>query len=104
MSTIATGTAVEIPRFDAADSGDLRVTQARVVRSEWMKMRTLRSSWLTMALAIVSVPGIGVAIAWSTAHDWANMRVRENAHFNPLADPMSGFNLAQLGVECSASC
>jgi ABC-2 type transport system permease protein len=86
------------PTLDGAELDGLRVTQARVIRSEWLKMRTLRSSWLTMALAIASIPGIGIAIAWSTANDWTKMRAREQAHFDPLADPMSGFNLAQLAV------
>ncbi|MCU1504064.1 MAG: putative transporter transrane protein [Ilumatobacteraceae bacterium] len=100
MSAAADATFADVvaPLIPTADVARLRVTQGRVIRSEWLKMRTLRSSWLTMALAIVSIPGIGIAIAWSTAHDWQRMRVREQAHFNPLADPMSGFNLAQLAV------
>jgi ABC-2 type transport system permease protein len=103
MTTAATAvlsevTTVATPGIDPADVAQLRVTQARVIRSEWLKMRTLRSSWLTMALAIASIPGIGIAIAWSTAHDWSHMRSREQAHFNALADPMSGFNLAQLAI------
>lgn len=98
MTTISTSPSVVVPRLGATDAHGRRVTQSRVLRSEWMKMRTLRSSWLTMALAIASVPGIGLAIAWSTAHDWSNMRAREQAHFNPLGDPLSGFNLAQLAI------
>ena len=60
-----------------AEAGAIRVTSWRVTQSEWLKFRTLRSSWLTMALATVSVPGIGIAIARSTANDWPNMRPRE---------------------------
>lgn len=86
------------PMLSDAEAGAIRVTSWRVTRSEWLKFRTLRSSWLTMALAIVSVPGIGIAIAWSTANDWPNMRPREKLHFDALADPLSGFNLAQLAV------
>ena len=86
------------PMLSDAEAGAIRVTSWRVTRSEWLKFWTLRSSWLTMALAIVSVPGIGIAIAWSTANDWPNMRPREKLHFDALADPLSGFNLAQLAV------
>ena len=89
---------VSVPRLSDTDVAAVRVTAPRVVRSERLKMRTLRSSWLTMALAIASVPGIGIAIAWSTERDWANMRLREKAHFDPLGDPLSGFNLAQLAI------
>ncbi len=87
-----------VPSLSEADKADIEVTGRRVIRSEWLKLRTLRSSWLTMALAIASVPGIGIAIAWSTANDWPNMRPREKLHFDPLGDPLSGFNLAQLAV------
>ncbi|MEO5723276.1 MAG: ABC transporter permease subunit [Ilumatobacteraceae bacterium] len=98
MSSAAIAVDVVVPALPVAELDRLRVSQGRVVRSEWLKMRSLRSSWLTMALAIISIPGIGIAIAWSTERDWANMRVRQKARFNPLADPMSGFNLAQLAV------
>jgi ABC-2 type transport system permease protein len=63
-----------------------------------LKMRTLRSSWLTLGLAIASMAGIGIIISWSTANDWNHMRPRQKARFNPLADPLSGFNLAQLAI------
>ncbi|MCU1391763.1 MAG: putative transporter transrane protein [Ilumatobacteraceae bacterium] len=89
---------VSVPGMSDAEVAEIRVTTPRVIRSEWLKLRTLRSSWLTMALAIASVPGIGIAIAWSTERDWTNMRLREKAHFDPLGDPLSGFNLAQLAI------
>jgi ABC-2 type transport system permease protein len=98
MSVLEKAPDVVIPKLSQDDIEDLRVTQIRVLRSEWLKMRTLRSSWLTLALALVSVPGIGIAIAWSTANDWTHMRPRQQARFDPLGDPLSGFNLAQLAV------
>lgn len=90
--------AVAVPRLSAQEVAAVRVTQLRVLRSEWMKMRTLRSSWLSLGLAIASMAGIGIIISWSTANDWQHMRPRQQARFNPLADPLSGFNLAQLAV------
>jgi len=98
MTLLDTPTAPTAPRLSADEVADIDVTAARVVRSEWVKLRTLRSTWLTMALAVLAVPGIGIAIAWSTANDWPNMRARHREHFNPLADPLSGFNLAQLAI------
>ena len=98
MTATETVPAVVVPALPAAELDNIRVTLPRVVRSEWLKMRTLRSSWLTFALAVLSVPGIGIAIAWSTAHDWNHMRLREQQHFDPLGDPLSGFNLAQLAI------
>ncbi|MCU1401596.1 MAG: transport system permease protein [Acidimicrobiales bacterium] len=98
MTDILDNPRVAVPTMTDAEASAIKVTARRVTRSEWLKLRTLRSSWLTMALAIVSVPGIGIAIAWSTANDWPNMRPRQKLHFDPLADPLSGFNLAQLAV------
>ena len=97
MSTTGPSPDLIIPRL-AGDGDGVRVTQLRVIRSEWIKMRTLRSSWLIIGIAIVSLAGVGVAISWSTVNDWTHMRPRQRARFNPLADPLSGFNLAQLAI------
>lgn len=41
-----------------------KVTFARVVRSEWSKFLSLRSTWITLALAVVLLVGIGVMFAY----------------------------------------
>ena len=41
------------------------VTQVRVVRSEWTKLRALRSTWWCGLLAVVLIVGVGAAIAGS---------------------------------------
>ena len=41
------------------------VTQVRVVRSEWTKLRALRSTWWCGLLAVVLIVGLGAAIAGS---------------------------------------
>jgi ABC-type transport system involved in multi-copper enzyme maturation permease subunit len=41
------------------------ITQARVVRAEWTKLRALRSTWWCALLAVVLVIGLGAAIAGS---------------------------------------
>ena len=43
------------------------VTQARVVRAEWTKLRALRSTWWCGLSAIVLIVGLGAAIAGSGA-------------------------------------
>ncbi|MEU0099117.1 ABC transporter permease [Streptomyces sp. NPDC006267] len=37
-----------------------RITPARVLRSEWHKLRSLRSSWITVLSAVVMVVGVGL--------------------------------------------
>ncbi|NEC69289.1 ABC transporter permease [Streptomyces sp. SID9727] len=46
-----------------------RVTPARVLRSEWHKLRTLRSSWTTLGLAVVFVLGVGVLMGTTYTSD-----------------------------------
>ena len=41
----------------------LKVTQARVVRSEWIKFRSLRSTVITMAAGAIAVIGLGLLSA-----------------------------------------
>ena len=43
------------------------VTQVRVVRSEWTKLRALRSTWWCALIAVVLIVGLGAAIAGSGA-------------------------------------
>ena len=43
------------------------VTQVRVVRSEWIKLRALRSTWWCGLIAVVLIVGLGAAIAGSGA-------------------------------------
>jgi ABC-2 type transport system permease protein len=42
-----------------------RVTQVRVVRSEWAKLRALRSTWWCGLLSVVLIVGLGAAITGS---------------------------------------
>ena len=43
------------------------VTQVRVVRAEWTKLRALRSTWWCALIAVVLIIGLGAAIAGSGA-------------------------------------
>jgi len=43
------------------------VTQVRVIRSEWTKLRALRSTWWCALIAVVLIVGLGAAIAGSGA-------------------------------------
>jgi ABC-2 type transport system permease protein len=98
MSTAVESPAFTVPMLPEAEASKIKVTQARVLRSEFLKMRTLRSTWLTLAMAMVALPGVGFAIAWSTKDEWNQRGERRHHRFNPLADPLSGFFLSQLAI------
>jgi ABC-2 type transport system permease protein len=101
MSTItpnAPTVTVNVPGMNAATAETLKVTQGRVIESEWLKFRTLRSSWILLILGIGALASTGIALSWSTIADWSHMHPHELDHLNPLADSLVGFQLAQLFV------
>ena len=39
-----------------------------VARMEWIKLRSLRSTWWTLALSAAAAVGIGIAVGLNTPH------------------------------------
>jgi ABC-2 type transport system permease protein len=77
--------------------GDQRVTQARVIRSEWTKLRSLPSSAWSLLVAAVLIVGFGAL--------YAGVRVTrppqqpaDIASFDPTAISLGGVQLAQLAI------
>ncbi len=98
MTTVAPAGDQPPPTLAAADVARIRLTPWRVLRSEALKLRTVRSSWWSMAVAVAAMAGIGTVICWSTGRDWAHIRPRRQMRFNPLSDSLGGYLLAQLAV------
>lgn len=74
-----------------------RVTQPRVMRAEWTKLRTQPSAWWALAAAVVLVVGFGIG--------YSLLRVARPPHgasamasFDPAAISLSGVQLAQIAV------
>jgi ABC-type transport system involved in multi-copper enzyme maturation permease subunit len=82
----------------ATDSGVPRrvesqpVTTRRVIRSEWVKWKTLRSTWAVLGVAMVAMVLIGLIEAYNTRHLSANLQANDIAPSGPL----QGFYLGQL--------
>lgn len=81
-----------------AGSSSLRVTQARVVASEWTKFRSLRSTLLTLLISVVLTVGIGLLFTGVTAAQWTSLRPAERAAFDPITASLNGITFAQLAV------
>jgi len=75
-----------------------RVTQARVVRSEWTKLRSLRSTRWSLLAAFVFTIGFSLLFAAVVANHWSHMDPRERADRNPLDIAQAGVNIAQLAI------
>ncbi len=72
--------------------------ERRAVRAEWVKLRTLRSSALTLIAAILGMAGIGLVISAVTNANWSHMQRDELANFDPVGRSSAGVNIAQLAV------
>lgn len=66
------------------------------LRAEWIKLRSLRSTYLTMLCAIALGTGLGFLDTVSVAHHWATMSAADRAAFDPVGDSFTGLDFAQL--------
>ncbi len=74
------------------------VTARRVLASEWVKLRSLRSTAWTLLSAVVLMSGIGWLAGWGTNDTWSELSPQERARFSPVDVTLAGFYLAQLAV------
>ena len=75
-----------------------RVTQARVIRSEWTKLYSLRSTRWSLLVAVVLTIGLPALFAAVTSSHWAHMSPQDRADRHPLDIALGGVNLSQLAI------
>jgi ABC-2 type transport system permease protein len=75
-----------------------RVTQTRVIRSEWTKLWSLRSTRWTLLVAILGMAGLGPLIATIQMNRWNHMGPGDRLHFNPINTGLGGYHFAQLAI------
>lgn len=86
------------PAYTRTSAGTVPVSQWRVIYSEWIKFRTLWSCVLVVTVAVLGMIGIGWVASYFINADWAHLRPREIARFNPVVTSLDGYNMAQLAV------
>jgi len=74
------------------------VTQRRVVRSEWTKLWSLRSTRWSLLAAIVGMAGLGMIIAAFRMGHWTHLSAGERARYDPIDNGVGGYHLAQLAI------
>ena len=74
------------------------VTARRVLLSEWVKLRSLRSTAWTLLAAVVVMIGLGWLAGWGSNTNWSDLSPQEQATFSPVDVTLAGFYLAQLAV------
>jgi ABC-2 type transport system permease protein len=91
-------TAVLEPVAVARAVPTIKVTQARVLRSEWTKFRSLRSTVWTLLVAVALMIGIGALFSAVTANQWDTASLADRASFNPITTSLNGILFAQLAI------
>lgn len=74
------------------------VTQVRVLRSEWIKLWTLRSTWITLLAALVGMVGIGYLVSYEGRVHYTSMGLVDRLTFDPTMHSLFGVYLAQLAI------
>lgn len=77
-----------------------RLTLPRVLRSEWTKLRSVRSTVWSLLAAVVLTIGLPSLFAAILANRWAHMSLRERAghRHHPLDVALAGVNISQLAI------
>ncbi len=72
------------------------VTLSRVARSEWTKLRSVRSTRWTVLVALLLIIGIGILACVIFESRWPNLGPEERHRFHALRANLAGVNFAQL--------
>lgn len=66
------------------------------LRAEWIKLRSVRSTYLIVGIAIILGLGLGLLDVASTVHNWTSMTAADRASFDPVGDSFAGFQFGEL--------
>jgi ABC-2 type transport system permease protein len=86
------------PRAAAAPGVTAKVTQRRVLLSEWTKFRSLRSTVWTLLVAAILMVGISALFSAVVADKYDTFSPSDLAQFNPIGTSLQGVSFAQLAI------
>jgi ABC-2 type transport system permease protein len=76
----------------------LRIRAGNLVASEWIKIRSVRSTYLTLLSSAFAAILIGVLVARHYVTSWDTFTPLERAAFDPIDTSFRGFGFAQLAI------
>jgi ABC-2 type transport system permease protein len=98
MSTTAPPTATPLRTAVPLSPATGRLSPVDVLRSEWTKLRSVRSTvWSLAALAVATV-GLGAIITAVSNNRWRTFSLVERLSFDPTSRSLRGVFLAQLAI------
>jgi ABC-2 type transport system permease protein len=74
------------------------VTFPRVVRSEWTKLWSLRSTRWVLLVSFIAMAAPGPVISAVQMGRWAHLTLHERVTFDSIDTGVGGWHLAQLGI------
>jgi hypothetical protein len=74
------------------------VCAGNLLASEWIKIRSVRSTYWTLLGSAFAAILIGVLVARHYVTSWDTFTPRERAAFDPIDTSFRGFGFAQLGI------
>jgi hypothetical protein len=74
------------------------VTFAGVLRSEWTKLWSLRSTRWAFLVSVVAMAGLGPLVAAIQMAHWSQMSPDDRANLDPVDVSIGGWHLAQLAI------
>jgi len=90
--------AVPVPARAPGWSSRLRVTQGRVILSEWTKFRSLRSTRWSLLVTLILAVGFPLIAATVTGARWSQMSPGDRLNRHPLDIALVGVRIAQLSI------
>lgn len=86
------------PPLEQAAIPSTGTTFANVVRSEWTKLWSVRSTrWTLLATLLVSV-AFTTLFAWGTTANWSQIDAQDRANFDATANSLGGLYFGQLAI------
>jgi ABC-type transport system involved in multi-copper enzyme maturation permease subunit len=82
----------------ATGRADGRVTMLGVLRAEWTKLRTLRSTRWSLLAAFVAMAGLGPIIAAAQMARWTRLDPHDRLTYDAINTGVGGYHLAQLAI------
>lgn len=75
-----------------------RVGMKGVLASEWTKLRSVRSTWWTVAATLGMMVGFGALLSWAFVSRYDRLGPGEIRDFDPTIHSLRGLFLAQLAI------
>ncbi len=86
------------PRAAPTRAYEGRVTQLNVIRSEWTKLWSLRSTRWSLLASFVSMAGLGVLVAAVQMSRWSQLQPHDRLTYDAINTGVGGYHLAQLAI------